>query len=189
MGLPVKWEPNKDPRDKVTAALTIGRRVKEPPRLTNMEIERPAIRSAGLPPGFTKWSGKAMSATLRFQRVDLIRTCAKHEQLYGAGYIFSNGVWQLGPMIRITDDLHRLQYGHAAIEVCVVDGKWIGAEQCPWCGASGNGPIFCKYGCGRQMCRGLSSPGYFRCPCGFEGPTEHGEVGHTGVIPRLRLWL
>ena len=116
--------------------------------------------------------------------VDLPRFCAVHNCPYCARYVYgADGHFHHGQEFKVTDDLYRSQYTHCG-GIVGISANELAEEWCPWCGAHGFGAVFCG-SCGREVCYGKTTTGYFRCACGNEAKITPTLRKVQGVIPRL----
>lgn len=98
--------------------------------------------------------------------------------------------------IKVDEIRKHLQYSGHVHQTYQVDTSSFGVEQCPCCGKTGNGPIYCRT-CeqrGRETftCWGfvytIGSQRYTRCPvCRNEAALTTMNVTQTGIFPKVRM--
>jgi len=98
--------------------------------------------------------------------------------------------------IKVDEIRQHLQYSGRVHQTYQVDTSSFGVEECPCCGKSGMGPIYCRT-CERQGCETFICWGFVytkgnlrftRCPvCRNEAALTTSNVSQTGIFPKVRM--
>lgn len=175
----VKWNPN----------LAVSRRIEEALELVNQKA--PAVRR--VEQSRPLWGSNLLApqtATALPQVVAMPRVCTIVGNPYAAYYPLSpDGAYRYSRSGQLNKASLRELFSGVGVSKYRMRSEDIDEENCPWCGASGQGAVHCTR-CDAFTCWGsVVDNRFWRCrpSCGFSSELVRRAVEHIGIIPRAGI--